>query len=84
MHTSLIAAHTLGNKVAAGSINDRETVRDIYRRHLEELASPELVRAGLKTLEEHGSSPGSGGANCRQTDADGAHTPRFPGRVVEE
>ena len=53
MNAEVSAARALADKIRAGAIEDGGNVRDLYRRQLSGLRTPEAVWSGLNVLEDH-------------------------------
>ena len=54
LRSGVAAAHRLAEKIRAGAITDRTSVRDVYRREWSGLRTSAAVYAGLDLLAEHG------------------------------
>lgn len=46
------SAHALADRLKAGALKTRFTLRDVYSRHWSELSTPELARKAVNTLVE--------------------------------
>lgn len=54
LRSGVVAAHLLAEKIRAGAIPDRTSVRDVYRREWSGLRTSAAVYAGLDLLAAHG------------------------------
>jgi hypothetical protein len=67
LRPGLAGAHCLLQRIRAGEVADRETVRDVYRRGWSGLTTAEAAAAAIAVLERHGwvrverSTPGHSG-----------------------
>jgi hypothetical protein len=74
-----MAAASLGEKLRAGALGARFTLREVYRNGWEDLDTPEATRTAIEQLEEGGwvrrvvaGSRGKGGRPSEQFDVNPA------------